>query len=94
MDIECGVTQHIPIGMIEKLADYYSVPKTDFMDEFNRFLYDGQANRMRACRESLGLGKKPFARQMGIPIRSLREWESGRKVISRKCWEKYFKGRA
>ncbi len=27
-------------------------------------------------------------------INSLQEWESGRKAIRRKCWERYFKGRA
>lgn len=90
--IEAGVTQHIPKEMAEKLAQFYQLPVTDFLDEFNRFLYDGQAIRIRAYRETLGLGKKTFARKMGISIRSLREWESGKKVISRKCWERYFKG--
>ena len=94
MDIECGVTQHMPIEMVKRLAKFYDVPVTDFLDEFNKFLYDGQANRIRAYRESLGMGKKPFARAMGISIRSLQGWENGRKVISRKCWEKHFKGRA
>ena len=91
--IEAGVTRQIQREMAERLAQFYGVPVTDFLDEFNRFLYDGQADRIRAYRESLGLGKKPFAREMGIPIRSLREWESGRKVISLKCWERYFKGK-
>lgn len=94
IDIECGVTQHIPTGMLERLAGFYGVPITDFMDEFSQFLYDGQANRIRAYRKKLGLGKKPFARATGIPIRSLQGWESGKKVISRKCWEQYFKGKA
>ena len=70
------------------------MPATDFLDEFGRFLHDGQAARIRAYRESYGMGKKPFARAMGIPIRCLQEWESGRKTISRKAWEKYFKGKA
>ena len=90
--IEAGVTQHIPKEVVEKLAQFYQLPVTDFLDEFNRFLYDGQAIRIRAYRETLGLGKTTFARKMGISIRSLREWESGKKVISRKCWERYFKG--
>ena len=90
--IEEGFTQHIPKEHVERLAQFYHVPVTDFLDEFNRFLYDGQAIRIRAYREALGLGKKTFARKMGISIRSLREWESGKKVISRKCWERYFKG--
>ena len=92
--IEEGFTQHIEPVKVERLALFYGVPVTDFLDEFNRFLYDGQAGRIRAYRESSGLGKKPFAREMGISIRCLQEWESGRKVISMKCWERHFKGRA
>ena len=92
--IERGVTQHIEPEKVERLAQFYDVPVTDLLDEFSRFLYDGQAVRIRAYRESMGLGKKQFAREMGIPIRCLQEWESGRKVISIKCWERHFKGRA
>lgn len=94
IDLECGVTQHLPDGVAEKLSQLYNLPVTDFLDEFNRFLYDGQAQRIRAYRESLGLGRKPFARYTGIPLSSLRGWEDGKKVISIKCWERYFKGRA
>jgi len=92
--IEEGFTQHIEPEKVDRLAQFYDVPVTDFLDEFNHFLYDGQANRIRAYRESFGMGKKPFARKMGIPVRCLQEWESGRKVISIKCWERHFKGRA
>jgi len=92
--IEEGFTHHIDAEKAERLARFYNLPITDFLDAFNRFLYDGQANRIRAYQEASGLGKKPFARKMGIPIRCLQEWESGRKVISMKSWERYFKGRA
>ena len=94
IDLECGVTQHLPDGVAEKLSQLYNLPVTDFLDEFNRFLYDGQAQRIRAYRESLGLGRKPFARYTCIPLSSLRGWEDGKKVISIKSWEQYFKGRA
>ncbi len=92
--IEEGFTQHVEPDKVDRLAQFYGVPVTDFLDEFNHFLYDGQAVRIRAYRESFGMGKKPFARKMGIPVRCLQEWESGRKVISIKCWERHFKGRA
>ena len=94
INIECGMTKQIPAEMSQKLAELYGVPNRDFMDEFNQFLYDGQTNRIRKYREATGLGKKPFAREKGIPIRCLLEWESGRKAVSKKSWEKYFKGRA
>lgn len=94
MDAEMGATQQIPLTMVEKLATFYDVPMTDFLDEYNRFLYDGQAFRIRACREAIGMRRKPFAREMGIPIRSLQDWESGAKTLSRKSWERYFRGKA
>lgn len=93
IDIECGITQHIPRSMMERLADFYGVPMTDFMDEFNQFLYDGQANRIRTCREGMGLSQKSFSQATGIPLTSLRAWEDGTKVISRRCWEQYCEGR-
>ena len=63
--IEEGFKQHIEPEKVERLAQFYSVPVADFLDEFNRFLYDGQANRIRAYRESLGLGKKPLCKENG-----------------------------
>ena len=92
--IEEEFTQHMEPEQVERPAQFYGVPATDFLDEFNHFFYDGQAVRIRAYWESFGMGKKPFARKMGIPVRCLQEWESGRKVISIKCWERHFMGKA
>ena len=92
--IEESFTQHIEPEKVDRLAQFYGVPVTDFLDEFNHFIYDGQAVRIRAYRESFGLGKKPFARKMGIPIRSLQAWERGGKTVSYRSWERYFKGKA
>lgn len=94
MNIESGTKKQIPNEIVKKLADFYGVPVEAFMDDYNRFLADGQADRIRKYREATGLGKKAFARETGIPIRCLQEWESGEKTVSRKSWEKYFKGRA
>lgn len=71
-----------------RLADFCGVPMTDFMDECSQFLRDEQEHRIRMYREALG--KKPFAKACGIPIRGLPDWESGRKVISYNCREQIF----
>lgn len=94
IDIECGITQHLPECFLENLSRFYGVPPTDFLDEYNRFLYDGQIQRIIAYRRKLGMGRKPFCRYTGIPLSSLRGWEDGKKEVSRKSWEAYFKGRA
>ncbi len=94
IDIEAGITRRLPGCLILNLSQFYGVPVSDFLDEYNRFLFDGQAQRIREYRKKLGMGRKPFCRHTGIPLSSLRGWEDGKKEVSFKCWEIYFKGRA
>ena len=77
--------------MTEKLAQLYSLPVTDFMDAYNRFLYRGQADCIRRYRSATGLEQRAFARENEIPYRSLQAWESGKKTVSRQSWERYFR---
>lgn len=92
--MEEGSIQCFPREVMVQLEQLYQRPVTDFTDAYNQFLYDGQAQRICVYRAKLGMKRKPFARAMGIPICSLQAWENEQKVISRKCRERYFKGRA
>ena len=92
--IECGVTQQIPKEMVDALSKLYGVPASDFVDEFNQFLHDGPADRIRAYRLRLGMGRQEFSYFTGASLCSIRGWETGKIKISYKCWERYFKGRA
>lgn len=94
IDIECGITRRLPGCLILNLSQFYGVPASEFLDEYNQFLFDGQAKRVKDYRKKLGMGRKPFSRYTGIPLSSLRSWEDGKKEVSFKCWEMYFKGRA
>ena len=38
------------------------------------------ARRVRAVREGLGLSQAEFARRFGLSLRSLQEWEQGRRL--------------
>ena len=94
IQIEGGITRRLPGCLILNLSQFYGVPVSDFLDEYNRFLFDGQAKRIKDYRKKLGMGRKPFCRHTGVPLSSLRGWEDGKKEVSFKCWEMYFKGRA
>ena len=93
INLETGNLNAFNKTIADKLATIFEIPVCDLLDGYNRFLWDGQVQRIKAYRESYGLGVKPFAKQMGIPIRCLQAWEKGQKVVSLKSWEKYFKGR-
>lgn len=92
-NLENGSSTTVALERMDKLAKYYGVPTEELLDDYGRFLLGGQDWCIRKYRASCSLGQKPFARQMGIPIRCLQDWESGRKVVSLKSWEKYFKDR-
>lgn len=94
INLETGNLNGFNKSAADKLAQLFQIPVYDLLDDYNRFLCDGQACRIRAYRESMGMGKKTFARKMGIPIRCLQAWENGVKTVSLKSWEKYFKDRA
>lgn len=90
MDLENGTAGHCPNEIVDKLAKLLDVPVFDLLDDYNRFLYEGQGKLIQEYRTRLGLGKSAFAKQYHIPARSLSAWESEQKRISRTSWERYF----
>ena len=90
MDFENGTVGHCPNEIADKLAKLLDVPVFDLLDDYNRFLYEGQGKQIREYRARLGLGKSAFAKQYHIPARSLSAWESEQKRIGRASWERYF----
>lgn len=91
LDMENGACLHYPAPVMDKLANLYQVPVDDLLDDYNHFLYSGQAQQLLAVRQRLGLSRPKFAAKTGISVSSIRSWETGQKLVSRKCWEKYFK---
>lgn len=90
-DYESGVTEYIPKDTADKLAEFYNIPVSDLLDDFNRFRYIGQSKLIKSHRESLGYTLSDFAQLLGVHPKLLKAWESETKQLSRKSWEKYFK---
>lgn len=93
IQLETGLCQAYHLDVLDKLSTFYNVPLDCLLDDYNRFLAKGQAQQLTDCREHTGLSRREFAAQTGIPETSLREWEEGRKRISRASWEKYYRGK-
>lgn len=91
IDMETGAVDYYPKEIVDRLAELFGVLATDFLDEYNLFLYQGQGKMIRKYRESLGLHKKPFAKLIGVAPHLLRIWEADQKRMNINSWEKYFK---
>ena len=79
------------LDKMERLAAFFEIPIYDLMDDYNLFLYRGQAQQVREHREKMGLNIPQFARYCKINPENVYSWESGAKVISRRMWEICFK---
>ena len=40
-----------------------------------------QISRLKKIREDLGMNRTEFSQYMGIPLRTLEEWEAGRRMM-------------
>ena len=87
-EMERGDCREYPAYAVDKLAVLYQVPVEDLLDEYSRFLYDGPVDQMWRARERLGLSRKAFAELAGVGEKSVRDWEMGRKKVSKKSWER------
>ena len=63
--------------------------KPEIPDAYKEFLSRGQGTQLLTWRTSLGLSRKEFAERFSIPPDYIRLWETERKRISRRSWEKY-----
>ena len=93
INLETGKFNGFDKNVADKLSKLFNIPVYDILDDYNRFLSCGQGKLIREYRESLNLGKRPFARLIGVDANMLRLWENEQKQVSHKSWEKYFKNR-
>ena len=78
---------YYPIGTMRKIAELFSVPVTELLDEFNLFLYHGQGQRIKQARALKGMTQKEYAKYLGVPFGTLQQWEQERISISKNTWE-------
>ena len=93
MDMEKAMCNCYEKDVVDKLAALFHIPPQDLLDEYNAFLYNDPAKAIQEYRKSLGLGRERFARKIGAAESCVHSWEENTKRVSRKSWEKYFKGK-
>ncbi len=88
---ELGNIDYFPRDIVDKLAKLFTIPVYDLLDDYNRFLYEGQGKSIKTLRLRLGHKKCHFAKQLNLDHDTLSDWENELKQISKNSWIKYFK---
>ena len=82
---------YYPIAEVEKLASLHGVQVTDFLDDYNLFLYRDQGRQIRERRLALHMTQTEYAKQLGVPVGNLKKWEKNRVRMLKSTWERCFK---
>ena len=82
---------YYPIEILKKIAEVLEVDVEELLDDYNRFLYDGQGRQIRAMRKSMGLTQHQFGKRYGVSAGAVKRWEGNRVQIFKSTWEKLFK---
>lgn len=79
---------YYPIEHIEKLAKLYSVQVAELLDDYNLFLYRGQGAQLKMLRSRRNITQSILAKQLSVPLGTLKRWEQNRVRMSKSSWEK------
>ena len=89
--LETSETQSCDPEVLNRLAALYRVPVSDLLDGYSRFLLSGQGQAIQQLRASLNMTREQFADHLHTDVRNILAWETEKKRISRRMWERYFK---
>lgn len=79
---------YYPRDKIEKIAQLLDVEVHELLDDYNRFIYDGQGQNIKAIRRSLGYTQYEFAKLFVVSTGAVKRWEQNRVHIQRSTFLK------
>ena len=77
-----------PAAMVDKLAVLYRIDVYELLDDYNRFLYDGQGQQIKAIRKQLCITQKDLAVMMNVDLYKVKRWEQDKVRMFKGTWEK------
>lgn len=86
-----GARDYYPLDKLSALAGLFEVPLEYLLDDYNRFLYEGQGRQVRELRERMGLSRREFADRLAVWPTTVRDWETDSVRMTKQTWEKLFK---
>jgi transcriptional regulator with XRE-family HTH domain len=90
-DYEANERDYYSLEILGQIAGFLEVELADLLGDYNTFLYNGQAQQLKALRKQLGLTQKAFAKQIGVNPTTYKRWEWGQARMTKNTWEKIFR---
>lgn len=73
---------------MNKLSNLFEVDVYNLLDDYNRFIYDGQGKNIKKIRKELGITQKELAELMDTEVYKIKRFEQEKVRISKYNWER------
>lgn len=73
---------------IDKIAEFLGVDAYDLLDDYNKFMYDGQGENIKKLRKQLNITQKELADMMNVDLCKVKRWEQNKVRMYKHTWEK------
>ena len=70
---------------MDKIAKLLEVDVYDLLDDYNRFMYDGQGQYIKKLRKELNITQSELARIMNVDLLKVKRWEQNRRQSQILC---------
>ena len=85
---EENVRDYYPPDMMYKISVLFEVDVYKLLDDYNRFLYDGQGQQIKAIRKQLKITQQDLAKMMHVDLAKVKRWEQNKVRMFKYTWEK------
>lgn len=86
LSYESGERDYYPIEKMQRIADFLQVDINELLDDYNRFLYEGQGRQIKKLRKTLGLTQYEFGKLHDVSTGTVKRWEQEAVRMKKKTW--------
>ena len=84
---ERNVKDYYEPYIMDKIAEILEVDVYSLLDDYNKFIYDGQGQCIKNLRKQLGITQKELAKLMNVKVYKVKKWEQGKVRMFKYTWE-------
>ena len=88
IDYENPDRDYYSAEVMERVAKLLEVDVYDLLDDYNKFLYDGQGRNIKELRKQLKITQEDLAEEMNVSLMKVKRWEQEKVRMFKYTWEK------
>lgn len=73
---------------IDRIAEFLGVCAYDLLDDYNKFIYDGQGENIKKMRKYMNISQKELADMMNVDLCKVKRWEQNKVRMYKYTWKK------